>query len=69
MLFKKKIDPRCAYCSKGTLLEEGQILCIKKGVVSPGDHCSGFRYDPFKRVPPKPAELDTSGLSDEDFRL
>ena len=69
MLFKKKIEPRCAYCARGAELEEGHILCIKKGVVSPGSHCGGFRYDPFKRVPPKPATLDTSKLSEEDFKL
>ncbi len=69
MLFQKNIEPRCSYCAKGALLEEGQILCAKRGVVAPGDRCPSFRYDPLKRVPPKPARLDTSRLSDEDFRL
>ena len=69
MLFHKKIEPRCAYCARGATLEEGRILCSKKGVVSPGDRCGAFRYDPFRRLPPKPASLDTSKLKDEDFRL
>lgn len=69
MLFQKKIEPRCAYCAKGATLEEGRILCAKKGVVSPGGHCAAFCYDPFRRVPPKPSSLDTSKLKDEDFRL
>lgn len=69
MLFQKKIEPKCVYCAKGAPLNEGQILCARKGVVSPGGSCAGFRYDPLKRVPPKPAVLDTSKLSDADFRL
>ena len=35
MLFQKKIEPRCAYCKRGTPLEGEQILCPKKGVVTP----------------------------------
>lgn len=69
MLFQKEIDPRCAYCAKGAPLQGGQILCSKKGVVSPTDHCHRFRYDPLKRVPPRRATLDTSRLKDEDFSL
>ena len=69
MLFKKDIEPRCAYCACGAPLEGGSILCRKRGVVAPGDHCRSFQYDPLKRVPPRPAVLDTSRLKDEDFRL
>ena len=69
MLFQKSIEPRCAYCAKGAPLEGGQVLCRKKGVVAPGGSCGGFRYDPLKRTPPKPAVLDTGKLKDEDFRL
>ena len=32
-------------------------------------HCRAFRYDPLKRVPPRPAALNTKGLKDEDFSL
>lgn len=69
MLFQKKMEPRCVYCAKGAPLEEGHILCTKKGLVAPDGRCGSFRYDPLKRVPPKPAKLDTSKLSDRDFRL
>ena len=68
-LFQENIAPRCVYCAKGAPLEEGRILCSKKGVVGGGDRCGRFQYDPLKRVPPKPAALDTSKLSLEDFRL
>lgn len=68
-LFQENIEPRCAYCAKGAPLEEGRILCGKKGVVPAGGSCPRFQYDPLKRVPPKPAVLDTSRLKEEDFRL
>ena len=67
-LFQENIDPRCAYCAKGSLLEGEQILCSKKGVVAASGSCRGFCYDPLKRVPPKPAVLDSKHSPDE-FRL
>ena len=69
MLFKKDIEPRCAYCQRGALLEEGKILCVKKGVVSPAGSCRRFQYDPLKRVPPPPVLPDFSRLKDEEFTL
>lgn len=69
MLFTKKIDPRCAYCEHCAPLDEASVMCIKKGVVSAGSHCRSFRYDPLKRVPPRPAAPDFSRLKDEDFTL
>lgn len=69
MLFTKKIEPRCAYCQRGTALGEEQVVCLKKGVVSAGGSCRSFRYDPLKRVPPKPAVLELGKLRDEDFVL
>ena len=69
MLFQKKIEPRCAYCQRGTELEEEKILCAKRGVVDRAGHCRAFRYDPLKRVPPPPPSLDLGSLKDEDFTL
>ncbi len=69
MLFEKKIEPRCAYCQRGAPLSEDSILCIRKGIVSPDWHCRSFRYDPLKRVPPRPPAPDFSKLKDEDFVL
>lgn len=68
MLFEEKIDPRCVYCKRGKPLDDGQIICPKRGVVSPGSACNSFKYDPLKRVPPRPAapKLD---LPQEDFEL
>lgn len=69
MLFQKKIDPRCSYCARGANLGDDQVLCIKKGMKSTSDHCRGFRYDPMKRVPPRPVSPDFSKLKGEDFSL
>ena len=69
MLFTKKIDPKCDYCQRGKAIEPGIILCKKRGVTQPGNACPSFRYDPLKRVPPRPRLPDLSRLKDEDFIL
>lgn len=69
MLFEKQIEPRCVYCAKGEKLDEESVICKKRGVVSAGGACRAFRYDPLKRVPPRQAALDFSGLKEEDFTL
>ena len=69
MLFRKKIEPNCSYCTRGTRLTAGQILCAKKGLVADGGKCMSFRYDPFKRIPKKAKALDFSKYKEEDFTL
>ena len=69
MLFKKDIEPRCAYCKRGANLDEELVMCMKKGIVSPAGACRAFQYDPLKRVPPKPLSANFSHLKEEDFVL
>ena len=69
MLFRKKMEPRCAYCARGRTIDEEQVACIKKGIVSPEDHCGAFVYDPLRRVPPRPVKLSTEKLKREDFEV
>ncbi len=69
MLFERDIEPHCAYCKHGVTLDDDQVMCIKKGIVSPAGACRRFRYDPLKRVPPKAPVADFSKLRDEDFVL
>lgn len=69
MLFRKDMDPRCAYCRCGSQINEREVACLKKGVVPVEYHCRAFRYDPLKRVPPRPVSLDTKKLREEDFAL
>ncbi len=69
MLFQKDIEPRCAYCKRGANLDEEQVMCMKKGIVSAAGACRKFKYDPLKRTPPKPVSVDFSHLKEEDFVL
>ena len=45
-----------------------RILCRRRGVVDGADHCRAFRYDPLRRIPPKPAAL-RGHFTDADFSL
>jgi len=69
MLFRKKIDRSCSYCLNGTFVDEEQVLCIKKGIVSACGKCRKFKYDPCKRVPSKPKALDFRKYDDIDYSL
>lgn len=69
MLFRKKIEKACAYCAFGTVLEDGQVLCMKKGIRNPEDKCHRFKYDPCKRIPPKAKAMDFSKYTEDDFSL
>lgn len=69
MLFRKKIERACAYCAHGTVLEDGQVLCMKKGIRSTDDKCRKFKYDPCKRIPSKARAVDFSKYNEDDFSL
>ena len=69
MLFRKKIQRSCNYCSNGTRLNDETILCMRRGIVSPDRACRKFKYDPCKRVPAKPKASDFSKFDSEDFTL
>ena len=69
MLFRKKMEHSCGYCENGTALDDGQILCARKGLRTPEDKCLRFRYDPCKRIPKRAKALDFSKYDQEDFTL
>ena len=69
MLFRKDIDPRCAYCQRGQQINEREVACVKRGIVPVEHHCRSFKYDPLKRVPPRPAALETERLKENVFSL
>ena len=69
MLFRKKIERNCSYCTHGAHMEDGTILCIKKGLKTDDDKCFRFRYDPCKRIPVKAKTLDFSLYKENDFSL
>jgi hypothetical protein len=67
-LFNKYIEPSCSYCRFGTHIGNGEIACMKLGVVETNFSCKKFSYDPLKRVPerpspPKRVAIDVSGFS------
>ena len=35
MLFRKDIDPRCAYCARGSRISDDKVACVKRGIVAP----------------------------------
>lgn len=69
MLFRKKIERCCSYCAHGTKIDDEQVLCVKRGVVSADGGCRRFSYDPCKRIPPKAKPVDFEKFSEEDFSL
>ena len=36
MLFRKDMDPRCAYCQRGQQINEREVACVKRGIVAAG---------------------------------
>ena len=67
-IFRKNIDPRCAYCKHGSLLADDDVICPKRGIVKSYESCRAFKYDPIKRTPPKPAKLSTN-YTEEDMKI
>ena len=69
MLFRKKIQRSCYYCAHGTLIDDNQFLCSRRGIVFQNEGCRKFRYDPCKRIPSKPKALDFRKYDEHDFSL
>lgn len=69
MLFDRNIEPRCAHCVHGTYLGEGEVACVKRGIMYLNGYCNKFKYDPYKRVPERREKPDASKFSEEDFKL
>lgn len=69
MLFRKKIERSCYYCSFGTELSDGTVLCAKKGIVDGNKSCRKFRYEPLRRIPRKEKTPDFSQYDQDDFSL
>ena len=69
MLFRQKIELTCSYFQHGAYLENGIILCAKKGCKSADDSCRKFKYDPCKRIPVTAKALDFSRYDSEDYSL
>ena len=57
MLFRKNMEPCCAYCRHGTQINFDKVACLKRGVVPLYGACRRFSYDPLKREPERPHKL------------
>lgn len=69
MLFRKKIEPACAYCANSSPVDEDTLICVKKGLTSPWQKCSRFSYDPLKRVPEPPVQPSAEGIDSDSFNI
>lgn len=69
MFFRKKMPRSCTYCLNATKLNDEEVLCIKRGVVSNEKACRKFIYDPCKRIPPKVKAQNFRDYDDTDFSL
>lgn len=65
-LFRKNINPQCVYCARSNKLNDHHAACKFFGVVALNYKCRLFKYDPLKRIPPKPAVI-RGNFKDEDF--
>ena len=69
MIFRKDIEPACAYCRHSREAKEDSCICVKRGIVSPWDSCRHFAYDPLRRVPETAPAPKTEALDLEEFTL
>ena len=69
MLFRKKIDRCCTYCMFAGKIDDDTVICQKCGIVPASHHCRRFRYDPLKRIPPRPKAQDFSKYDEKDYSL
>ena len=69
MLFRRDIEPSCGYCQYAAGEPEEPERCEKHGIIPEEFHCRNFRYDPLKRIPPRPAVLRRRNFKPEDFTL
>ena len=69
MIFRKNVEPACAYCKHSAPAGEDSCICVKKGIVSLWDSCRRFSYDPLRRVPEAAPAPKTEGLYPDSFTL
>jgi hypothetical protein len=62
-------QPLCEYCRHSTDLGNGEMICMRRGIVPRHYFCRRFRYDPFRREPETRGVFDSSKFSAADFSL
>ena len=66
---KKLVDGQREIDDNRALLEDGLVLCCKKGMRTTENKCLKFKYDPCKRIPVKAKTMDFAKYDNEDFSL
>ena len=66
-MFDKTIIKKCEHCLFGNDLGDGEIICIKRGIVNKNGLCRKYKYDPLKREPQK--QLFSDNYSPDDFKI
>ena len=69
MLFRRNIQPSCAYCNFGMTLGFGEVACSKRGIMSDVGKCGAFRYEPTKRIPEYARSQGVAKVREEDMRI
>ena len=69
MLFRKKIQKDCVYCRHAKAINDAVLICHKRNNQAAVKPCFHFKYDPCKRIPPRPKAPDFSGYDKDDFSL
>ena len=69
MLFRRNVEPCCAYCIHGVYLGFGEIACSKRGIMSEDGSCNAFGYEPTKRKPEYARNIALAEYSEEDMRI
>ena len=69
MLFRKKMQKNCFHCLHAKIVSDNEIHCTKRGARTGEKPCFRFKYDPCKRIPPRPKALDFNAYNQDDFSL
>lgn len=66
-LYGQNITPSCEICERSKISADNTLSCSIKGAVLQTDKCRRFKYDPLKREPRLPKELES--FDNDDFSL
>ena len=69
MLFRKKIKKDCLYCQYAKAVNDKVLICQKRNDQAALKPCLRFKYDPCKRIPPRPKAPDFTSYNENDYSL
>jgi len=69
LLFRRNIEPSCAYCKHGASLGFGDIACSRRGIMTEEGKCGAFHYEPTKRKPEYAGVTKLAEFTEEEMSL